>query len=123
MGCVLPFDLVTLRIGFVGSLSLFVVREDGLSSVEAWFFTALDIEEVLVGAGGVISCMSWLLISSSPLTQSMRLFWIVPWCVLVCLLGSGKSTSYHSRFTLAAGLGEPGCPWDGVHCSLVCPLV
>ena len=56
----------------------------GLSSVEAWFSSALDI---------VISCMSWLLMSSSPLTLLIGLFWIVPWCAWVSLPGSGKSTS------------------------------
>ena len=35
----------------------------------------------------VVSCMSWLLMSSSPLTQMIGLFWIVPWSVLVCLPG------------------------------------
>ena len=60
--------------------------------LEAWFSTALDIEEVMAGAGG-INCMLWLLMSSSPSTQLIGLFWIVPWGVLVCLPGSGKSSS------------------------------
>ena len=35
-----------------GCLSQFVFWGNGLSSVEAWFSTALDIEEVLSGVGG-----------------------------------------------------------------------
>ena len=35
-----------------GCLNLCIVLGNGLSSVEAWFSTALDIEEVLSGTGG-----------------------------------------------------------------------
>ena len=42
---------------------------------------------------GVISCMLWLLMLSSPLTLLIGVFWIVPWVVLVSLPGSGKYTS------------------------------
>ena len=51
---------------------------NGLSSVEAWFSTALDIEEVLSGLVGT-SCMSWLLMSSSLLILWTGLFWIALW--------------------------------------------
>ena len=36
----------------VGYLSLFFSLGNGLSSVEAWFASALDIEEVLSSVGG-----------------------------------------------------------------------
>ena len=35
-----------------GCLSVFYSLGNGLSSVEAWFSTALDIEDVLSGTGG-----------------------------------------------------------------------
>ena len=58
----------------------------GLSSVEAWFSAALDIEDVLSGTGG-INCMLWLLMLLSPLIRLTSLSWIVFWVDLVCLLG------------------------------------
>ena len=58
---------------------------NGLSSVEAWFSTALDIEGVLAGARVADVIKS--------LTLLRGLFWIVPWGAWVSLPGSGKSTS------------------------------
>ena len=53
-GCGLPFGLDIFGRGLVEGLlpkSVFSLG-NGLSSVEAWFSTALDIEEVLSGTGG-----------------------------------------------------------------------
>ena len=52
-GCGPPFGFGHLREWVEGWLpkSVFCLG-NGLSSVEAWFSTALDIEEVLSGAGG-----------------------------------------------------------------------
>ena len=55
---------------------------NGLSSVEAWFSTALDIEEVFSE-----TAMSWSLMSSSPLTLWTGPFWIALWGGSVCLTG------------------------------------
>ena len=73
---------------------------NGLSSVEA-------------GMGGR-TCMLWLLMSLSSLTQLIGPFLTVLWVVSGCLTGLGRHTfAYHSqvrlRFKLAAGLGEPWC--------------
>ena len=63
---------------------------NGLSSVEAWFSTALDIEEVLSGVGGdQLHVMVADVIKSFDLTDP---FWIALWVVLVCLVGSGGRT-------------------------------
>ena len=62
---------------------------NGLSSFEAWFSTALDIEDVLSGTG-VINCMFWLLMLVSSLILLTGLFWTVLWVVLGCLTGSVK---------------------------------
>ena len=64
----------------------------GLSSVEAWFATALDIEEVLSSVGEGISCMSWLQMSLSLLTRWTGPFLTVPWGGLVFGAGSGRRT-------------------------------
>ena len=50
---------------------------NGLSSVEAWFSTALDTEEVFSLV--LISCTFWLLMSLSPLILLIGPFWIVLW--------------------------------------------
>ena len=65
------------KIGFrAGSHSLFSVLEMVVSSVEAWFSAALDIEEVCLVLV-VISCMLWLLILLSLLMRWIGLFLIV----------------------------------------------
>ena len=96
---------------------------NGLSSVEAWFSTALDIEEVLAGTGG------------DPLhvmvADVIKSFATVHRSVLGCALGRlglpgwfrkvffSFQSQVRLRFKLAAGLGEPwsrdggipqGCP-------------
>ena len=108
----------------------------GLSSVEAWFSTALDIFTfcpVLVG----INCMLWLLMSSSLLTQLTGPFLTALWVVLVRLVGSGGRTLLTTvRFvfgsnwqlvlvSLGVGTGYPtGLSFQHglLRCSL-CPLV
>ena len=84
---------------------------NGLSSVEAWFATALDIEEVLSGVGG-----DQLHVMVADVIKS---FDTVDRSILDCTLSRlglpgwfGKTYfAYHSlvrlRFKLAAGLGEP----------------
>ena len=82
---------------------------NGLSSVEAWFSTALDIEKVLSGTGG-----DQLHVMVADVIQS---FDTVDWSNL-------DYYSYHSkvrlRFKLAAGLGEPWCRDGGTPQG--CPL-
>ena len=92
----------------------------GLSSVEAWFSSALDIEEVLSGAGG-----DQLHIMVSDVIKP---FDTVDRSILDCSLGRlgppawfGKvyfSSHDHVRlrFKLAAGLGQSWCR-DGEHSS------
>ena len=86
---------------------------NGLSSVEAWFSTALDIEEVLSGTGG-----DQLHVMVADVIKS---FDTVDRSILDCTLGRlgllgwfrKVYFSFHSqvrlRFKLAAGLGEPWC--------------
>ena len=110
---------------------------NGLSSVEAWFSTALDIEDVLSGTGG-----DQLHVLVADVIKS---FDTVDRSILDCVLGRlglpdwfrKVYFSFHSqvrlRFKLAAGLGEPwcrdggilqGCPFkSGFYCSSLCPLV
>ena len=91
---------------------------NGLSSVEAWFPTALDIEEVLSGVGGdQLHVM---------VADVIEFFDTVDRSILDCTLGRlglldwfrKASFSYHSqvrlRFKLAAGLGEPWCRDGGI---------
>ena len=84
----------------LGHLKDWVLREvsrsvcclgNGLSSVETWFSTALDIEEVLSGLVG-ISFISWLLMLLSHLTLLIVLFWIVLWAGLGFLHGLERFT-------------------------------
>ena len=107
---------------------------NGVSSVEAWFSTALDIEKVLSGASDerlhvmvadVIT--SFDTVGRSILDCALGRLGLSSWFRKACL-------AYHSqvrlRFKLAAGLGEPWCQ-DGGHssgmptayvfCCLVCP--
>ena len=97
---------------------------NGLSSVEAWFSTALDIEEVLSRAGGdQLHVMVAYVIKS---------FDTVDRSILDCALGRlglphwfrKVYFAFHSqvrlRFKLAAGLGEPWCRDGGIHQG--CPL-
>ena len=86
---------------------------NGLSSVEAWFSTALDIEEVLSGTGG-----DQLHVMVADVIES---FDTVDRSILDCALGRlglpdwfrRVYFSFHSqvrlRFKLATGLGEPWC--------------
>ena len=110
---------------------------NGLSSVEAWFSTALDIEEVLSGAGGDQLHVV--------VTDVMKSFDTVDRSILDCALGRlglpdwfrRVYVSFHSRvrlrFKFGAGLGEPwcrdggipqGCPLSMVFfCGSLCTLV
>ena len=97
---------------------------NGLSSVEAWFSTAVDIEEVLSGAGG-----DQLHVMVADVIES---FDTVDRSILDCTLGRlglpdwfrKVYFSFHSqirlRFKLAAGLGEPWCRDGGIPQG--CPL-
>ena len=98
---------------------------NGLSSVEAWFSTALDIEEVLSGTGG-----DQLHVMVADVIKS---FDTVDRSILDCALGRlglpdwfrkvfffQKNSQVRLRFKLAAGLGEPWCRDDGIHQG--CPL-
>ena len=97
---------------------------NGLSSVEAWFSTALDIEDVLSGTGG-----DQLHVMVADVIKS---FDTVDRSILDCALGRlglpgwfrKVYFSFHSqvrlRFKLAAGLGEPWCRDGGIPQG--CPL-
>ena len=96
----------------------------GLSSVEAWFSTALDIEDVLSGTGG-----DQLHVMVADVIKS---FDTVDRSILDCTLGRlglpdwfrKVYFSFHSqvrlRFKLATGLGEPWCRDGGIPQG--CPL-
>ena len=91
---------------------------NGLSSVEAWFSTALDIEEILSGVGG-----DQLHVMVADVIKS---FDTVDRSILDCALGRlGLPSwirkvyfSYHNqvrlRFKLATGLGESWCRDGGM---------
>ena len=91
---------------------------NGSSSVEPWFSTALDIEEVLSGTGG-----DQLHVVVADVIKS---FDTVDRSILDCALGRlglpdwfmRTYFSYHSqfrlRFKIAAGLGEPWCRDGGI---------
>ena len=97
---------------------------NGLSSVEAWFSTALDIEDVLSGTGN-----DQLHVMVADVIKS---FDTVDRSILDCALGRlglpgwfrRVYFSFHSqvrlRFKLAAGLGEPWCRDGGIPQG--CPL-
>ena len=97
---------------------------NGLSSVEAWFSTALDVEDVLSGTGG-----DQLHVMVADVIKS---FDTVDRSILDCALGRlglpgwfrRVYFSFHSqvrlRFKLAAGLGEPWCRDGGIPQG--CPL-
>ena len=97
---------------------------NGLSSVEAWFATALDVEDVLSGTGG-----DQLHVMVADVIKS---FDTVDRSILDCVLGRlglpdwfrGMYFSFHNqvrlRFKLAAGLGEPWCRDGGIPQG--CPL-
>ena len=97
---------------------------NGLSSVEAWFSTALDIEEVLSGAGGdQLHVM---------VADVIKFFGTVDRTILDCALGRlglpdwfrKVYFSFHGqvrlRFKLGVGLGEPWCRDGGIPQG--CPL-
>ena len=111
--------------------------ENGLSSVEAWFSTALDIEEVLSGTGGdQLHVM---------VADVFKPFDTADRSILDSALGrlglpNWFRRAYFSfqsqvrlRFKLAVGLGEPwcrdggipqGCPLRmGFHSGPVCAVV
>ena len=85
---------------------------NGLSSVEAWFSTALDIEEVLSGVGGdqlhVIVAKSFDTVDRSTLDCTLGRLGLPEWCRKAYF-------SFHRqvrlRFKLDAGLGEPWSGW------------
>ena len=79
---------------------------NGLSSVEAWFSTALDIEEVLAGTGG-----DQLHVMVADVINS---FDTVDRSILDCALGSSGLAWVRLRCKLAAGLGEPWCRDGGI---------
>ena len=95
-----------------------------LSSVEAWFSTALDIEEVLSGTGG-----DQLHVMVADVIKS---FDTVHKSILDCALGRlglpvwfrmayfSFRSQVRLRFNLAAGLGEPWCRDGGF--AQGCPL-
>ena len=97
---------------------------NGLSSVEAWFSTALDIEEVLSGTGG-----DQLHVTVADIIKSLD---TVDRSILDCALGRMGLPdwfrrvyfSFHGqvrlRFKLATGLGEPWCRDGGIPQG--CPL-
>ena len=97
---------------------------NGLSSVEAWIFTALDIEEVLSGTGGDQSHVM--------VADVIKSFDTVDRSILDCALGRlglpgwfrKVYFSFHSqvrlRFKLASGLGEHWCRDGGIPQG--CPL-
>ena len=97
---------------------------NGLSSVEAWFATALDVEDVLSGTGG-----DQLHVMVADVIKS---FDTVDRSILDCVLGRlglpdwfrRVYFSFHNqvrlRFKLAAGLGEPWSRDGGIHQG--CPL-
>ena len=97
---------------------------NGLSSVEAWFSTALDIEEVLFVTGG-----DQLHVMVADVIRSLD---IVDRSILDCTSGQlGLPDWFHKvcfsfhcqvrlRFKLAAGLGEPWCRDGGIPQG--CPL-
>ena len=97
---------------------------NGLSSVEAWFSTALDVEDVLSGTGD-----DQLHVMVADVIKS---FDTVDRSIFDCALGRlglpdwfrRVYFSFHShvrlRFKLAAGLGEPWCRDGGIPQG--CPL-
>ena len=67
----------------------------------------------------VISCMSWLLMSLSPVILLIGPFWIVHWDAWGCLIGFVRSiflfiVRFVSGFKLAAGFGESWCRDGGI---------
>ena len=97
---------------------------NGLFSVEAWFSTALDIEEVLSGTGGdllhvmvadvIKSCDT---VDRSILDCNLVRLGLPDWFRKVYFSLHGQD---RLRFKLAAGLGEPWCRDGGIPQG--CPL-
>ena len=117
--------LTHLRDGVQGWIPQSVVSHgNGVSSVEAWFSTALDIEDFSSGAGG-----DQLHVMVADVTRS---FDTVDRSILDCALGrlclpfwiSKVYLSFHNqvrlRFESAAGSGEPWCRDGGIPQG--CPL-
>ena len=124
-GCGLHFGLGIYGSGLRGGYLKSVFRiGNGLSSVEAWFSTALDIEEVLSETGG-----DQLHVMVADVIES---FGTIDRSILDCALGRlglpglfrRVYFSFHSqvrlRFKLATGLGEPWCRDGGIPQG--CPL-
>ena len=98
--------------------------DNGLSSVEAWFSTALDREEFLSGTGGdqlhvmvadVIG--SFDTVDLSILACALGRLGLPDWFRKVYFSSHGQ---VRLRFKLAAGLGEPWCRDGGIPQG--CPL-
>ena len=97
---------------------------NGLSSVEAWFSTALDIEDVLSGTGGdqlhvMVACVikSFDTVDRSILDCALGRLGLPDWFRKVFFQ---KNIQVRLRLKLAAGLGEPWCRDGGIHQG--CPL-
>ena len=74
---------------------------NGVSSVEAWFSTALDIEKVCL-ALATISRMSWSFMVLSPLTRLTGPYLTLHLVALGCLPGSERFTLL---FVIRSGCG------------------
>ena len=83
---------------------------NGLSSVEAWFSTALDIEEVLSGAG-----------ADQLVADVIKSFDTVDRSILDCALGRLGLPGWFRKVYFSF---HKGCPLSMVfYCSSLCPLV
>ena len=85
--------------------------------VEAWFSTALDIEEVLSGAGRDQLHVMVAKVDRSILDCTLGRLGLPSWFRKVYL---GYQNQVRLRFKLAAGLGEPWCRDGGTPQG--CPL-
>ena len=92
---------------------------NGLSSVEAWFSTALDIEEVLSGTGGdqLHVIKSFDTVDRSILDCALGRLGLPDW---FCKVYFAFHSQVRLMFKLPAGLGEPWCRDGGIPQS--CPL-
>ena len=92
---------------------------NGESSVEAWFSTALDIEEVLSRACVMVADVikSFDAVDKSILDCALGRLGLPLWFTKVCLAYNNQVSL---RVKLAAGLGEPWCPVGGIPQG--CPL-
>ena len=96
-------------IGFILGFQIPVVVL-GRSSVEAWYTTALDIEEVLSGVVDSDVHLLWLMLLS-PLIRWIGVYWIGFCVVWVCQAGFGMlilSSTLMLDFVLSWQLGWAG---------------